>query len=367
MKKSIKIALVSVTAVIWLVVILFFVIPFATSKTAEQKFSEALSEAGIPEDVWRAGKITYIPIFGYIVIDDLEFGEKGSAGSVVAKKVILTLNTKNEPLIAGSVDVRDVKFSLDDSGITIKTFSVKNFSLDKKQFMHSPIEAVKKLDSIQMSDAVFKQREKTFFSLGKFNADLGYTEGKIPIPSSISLKNFVIDLRQFLSFPALRPEYRLSNMELKNSVSGSNYKVDLVIDAANLFAIKSNLGISIPGELSMLSGIDFDEDIKLNSILLTLTDKSLLDHIFELMGIPDGRTKIAEELRDTFITFASMGGIETERFATEAVNFIAKPGKLEIKTNLNSPISFEDIKQNPLAINLSLAINGGKPFVTSNN
>jgi hypothetical protein len=48
----------------------------------------------------------------------------------------------------------------------------------------------------------------------------------------------------------------------------------------------------------------------------------------------------------------------------EVTKFVAKPGKFEIKTNIDSPVNLEEIGQNPLAMNLSLSINGGKPFTT---
>ncbi|MDR1278230.1 MAG: hypothetical protein LBK02_05725 [Treponema sp.] len=62
------------------------------------------------------------------------------------------------------------------------------------------------------------------------------------------------------------------------------------------------------------------------------------------------------------ILSAERSGVDAERFAGEAAKFIAKPGKFKLETN--SPVSFEEIVQNPLAVNASLSINGGKPFTT---
>jgi hypothetical protein len=61
---------------------------------------------------------------------------------------------------------------------------------------------------------------------------------------------------------------------------------------------------------------------------------------------------------------AAMGEVDAERLVDEVTKFIAKPGKFEIKTNIDSPVSLEEIGQNPFAMNLSLSINGGKPFTT---
>jgi hypothetical protein len=221
-----------------------------------------------------------------------------------------------------------------------------------------------------LNDAAFRQSGWTYFSLGRLNTNVGYAEGKTPLPSSVSLKDFMMDVRQFMPLPALRPEYRLSNFDFKNSLSGGVYIVNLVIDGANLFTIKADLGISLPrellasGEITNLARIDYGEDVKINSLVLTYTDKTFLDHVFELAGMPGGRAYAADQLNETFMGLATIGGVDAERFASEATKFIVKPGKFELKTNINSPVSFKDIVRNPFAMNLSLSINGGKPFIT---
>jgi hypothetical protein len=330
---------------------------------------EAIAEAGIPEDMWSIDRAYYVPLFGHVVVKRIKFGESGDA-FLEAKKVTLALNTGREDFFAGSVNARKVSFSTDDTSITVKRFSVNNFSVDTTLFGYSPVEAIKKLGNIRLNNTVFKKKGQTYFSLGRFNVDAGYTEGKIPLPSSVSLKKFTMDVRQFLPLPALRPEYRLSNFDLKNSISSGVSTVNLVINGANLFTLKVDLGLSWPtelfasGEITNLVLIDYKEDVKINSFALTYTDKSFLDHVFELAGVPGGRKSAADQLNETFMTFAAMGGVDAERFASEAAKFIAKPGKFELNTNINSPMSFEDITRNPLATNLSLSINGGKPFTT---
>ena len=142
---------------------------------------------------------------------------------------------------------------------------------------------------------------------------------------------------------------------------------------ADLFLIKADLDISLPneiiasGEIANLALIDFEEDVKLDSISLTLTDKSFIDHVFELAGMAGNREYAAAQLNETLMTFAMMGGLDMQRFVKEATDFIAKPGKIEIRTNLKSPVSFEYISRNPFAINLSLTINGRKPFTIGND
>jgi hypothetical protein len=243
--------------------------------------------------------------------------------------------------------------------------------VDKTLFEYSPVEAVKKLGKIRLNDAVFRQKGRTYFSLGKLDANVGYAEGKIPLPASVSLNDFIIDVRQFMPLPTLRPEYKLSSFTFKNALSGGAYTVNLVIEGANLFTIKVDLGVSLPSELlasgglSNLARIDYDEDVMIDSLVLTYTDKSFLDHVFELAEIPGGRARAADQLNETFEMFAMMGGVDAERFVSEAAKYIAKPGKLELKINGDSPVSFEDITRNPFAMNLSLAINGGKPFITT--
>jgi hypothetical protein len=360
-----------VSVVVAVAGILFVVIPFATSKEAEARLGEALAEAGIPEDMWSADRVYYVPLLGHLVVEKINIGEKGGGAFLEAKKVTLALDTSKEGFFAGSVDAQEVSFSADDSSVIVKSLSVNDFSVDQALFEYSPVEAVKKLGNIRLNDAVFKQTGRTYFSLGSLNANVDYAEGKIPLPSSVSLKEFIVDVRQFMPLPALRPEYRLSSIELKDSLSGSVYTIELAIDGANLFTIKIDLGISLPrellasGEISNLLGSDFGEDVKINSLVLTYTDKSFLDNVFELAGMSDGRESVADQLNETLMMFAVMGGVDAERFVSEVTQFIAKPGKFELKTNINSPVSFVDIIQNPFTMNLSLSINGGKSFTTS--
>jgi hypothetical protein len=368
MKKGVKIAIIPAAVLAAAAVILFAAIPLATSKKAEARLGEVLAETGIPEDMWSVDKAYYVPLVGHLVLEKLVFGERGGA-FLEAKKVTLALDTDRKDILAGSVDAREVSFFAEDARITIKSLSVKDFSVDMALLEYSPAEALKKLGNIRLSDAVFRQEGRRYFSLGELNADVAYTEGEISLSSSVSLKEFVVDIRQFAPLPSLRPEYRFSNIKLKNSFSGNVYMVKLTIDGANLFAIEADLGVSLPRELASgkitdFALIDYGDDVKMDSLSLTYTDKSLLDHIFELAGIPGGRKSTVEQLNTAFMEVAMMGGVDIERFADEAAKFIAKPGKFVLKTNLGSPMSFEDISRNPLAMNLSLSINGGEPFVT---
>jgi hypothetical protein len=367
MKRAVKLIIISAAVVAVAAGVLFVVFPLATSKEAEARLGETLAEAGIPEDMWSVGRAYYVPLLGHLVVEKLEFGERDGA-FLEAKKAILAIDTSREEFFAGSVEVQEVFFSADDTGITIKNLAVNGFSLDKAQFEYSPFEAVKKLENVRLSDAAFRQNGKTYFSLGELSVDAGYAEGKMPSLSLISLKEFAMDFRPFMPLPALRPEYRLSKFELKNSLSGSVYTVNLVIDGANLFTIEANLGIFLPpsilasGEIIDPALIDY---VEMDSLVLTYTDKSFLDHVFELAGMPGGRESAAEELNEMLMMLAMMGGIDAEQFVDEVTNFIAKPGKFELKTNINSPMTFEEISRNPLAMNLSLSINGGKPFTSS--
>jgi hypothetical protein len=213
----------------------------------------------------------------------------------------------------------------------------------------------------------FRQGGQTYFTLEEFDANVGYSEGKIPLPTSITLKNLTADVRRFNSLPALRPDYQISILELKNSLSGGAYKANLIIDVNELFTIKTDLGISFPlgfDGIADFTSMDYEEDVKLDSLTLTYTDKSFLEHIFELAGLPGGREEAVKLLNDSIIMIAEFGGVDAERFVSESAEFFKKPGKLELKTNLESPVSFEDIGRNPFAVNLSLSINGGEPFTT---
>ena len=368
MKNGVKIAVVSVTAVVLAAAILFVVIPLATSKKAEAGLIEAITEAGIPEDMWSFDRAYYLPLFGHLVVENLEFGERGDSFFLEAKKVTLKLVSAGDEIFAGSVDARELSFWADDTAITVKSLAVNDYAVDKTMFEYSPLAAIKKFGNIRLSDAVFRQNGQRYFSLGSLNVNIGYVEGKIPLSSSLSLKEFVVDARQLTFLPALRPEYRLSNFELKNSFSNGLYKTNLTIDGANLFTIKADLGISLPreliasGDISNFALIDNERDLRIASLSLTYTDKSLMDLILEIAEIPGGRASAARELNETLSMFAMMGGIDMERFTNEATQFIAKPGKFELTTNLSSPVSFADISRNPFAINFSLSINGGKPF-----
>jgi hypothetical protein len=367
MGKAVKIALLALAAVAATAAVLFVVVPLATSKEAEARLSEALAEVGIPGDMWSIGRAYYIPVLGHLVVEKLEFGEKGF-DFLEAKKVTLALDTGREDLFMGSVNARDVSFSSTDNNITIKNISVNDFSVDKALFGYSPAAAVKKLGNIYLSEVVFIQQGRTYFSLGTFSANADYTEGEIPFSSSVSLKKFAMDIRPFTPFSSLRPEYRLSNLELKNSLSGGIYMINLVIDGANLFTIKTNLGIALPheilasGKITDLALIDFEEDIKLASFALAYTDKSFLNHVFEFSGMSGSRESVAEQLNEIIMMSTATGGADAEAFAGEVTKFIANPGKFELKTNSDSPVNFEDISRNPTALNVSLSVNGGKPL-----
>jgi hypothetical protein len=256
MKTGVKIATISAAVLAVAVGLLFIVIPFATTKTTEARLAEALAEAGIPEDLWSIGRAYYVPLLGHLVIEKLQFGEKGGDAFLEAKKVTLVIDTDNEDIFSGSVDAEGLSLIADNIGITAKIFSVKNFSVDKALLEYSPIEAIKKLGSIDLSDAVFTQDGQRYFSLKTFNADLGFSEGKIPFSSSISLKDFVVDVRQFAPLPALRREYRLSNFEINNSISRDKFTAKLAVDGANLFTLTSDLGISLPRELLATGNIN---------------------------------------------------------------------------------------------------------------
>ncbi|MFP3089949.1 hypothetical protein LQZ21_06435 [Treponema sp. TIM-1] len=369
MKKPAKIAISVAAAAALVLGVLLVVFPLVTSKAAEARLGEFFTEAGIPEAMWSVDRAYYVPLLGHLVLEKLAFGESDNP-FLEAKKVTLALDTSRENFFAGSVDAREVSFLEDDTGLTIKSLSVNDFSVDTAQFGYAPVEAVKKLGKIRLNDAVFRQKGQTYFSLGRLSADTGYAEGNIPLSSSVSLKDFVLNARQFTPRPAVRPEYRLSNLELKNSLSGGVYTVNLVIDGAQLFTIKVELGLSLPqellasGDITSLALIDYEEDLKINSFAITYTDRSFLDHVFELAGMPGGRELAAEQLNESILMLAMLGGVNAEQFAGEVMKFIAKPEKFELKTNIVSPVSFEEISENPFALNVSLSVNGGKPFTT---
>jgi hypothetical protein len=362
MKKGVKIAAISAAAIAVLLVVLFVVIPSASSKEAEARLSEALSGVGIPEDMWSAERVYYVPVFGYVAVEKFEIG-----GILGVDKIMVTIKTNSEDVFAGSIDAQGVSFSENGTGITVKSLSVKDFSVDTMMFGYNPLESVKKLGKVSMSGAAFRQGGRTYFTLGEFNANVGYSGDKILLPASVILKKLTVDLRRFNSLPDLRPKYQISTLELKNSLSGGAYKISLIIDADDLFTIRTVLGISLPpgfDGMADFTSMDYGEDVKLDSLTLTYTDKSFLEHIFELAGLPGGRENAAELLNESIMMIAELGDIDAERFASESAKFFNKPGKFELKTNLKSPMSFEDIGRNPFAANLSLAINGGKPFTT---
>jgi hypothetical protein len=362
MKKAAKITALSAAAVVVILTILFVIIPFASSGAAKAKLGEALSGAGIPGEAWSAGRIYYVPVFGQVVLKDFEIG-----GVLEARKIILAIKTNSKNIFAGSIDAQGLSFSANSIGIIIDSLSVKDFSVDTLMIGSNPVESVKKLGKVGVSGAVFKQGGRTYFTLGEFNANIGYSEGKNPLPASVTLKKLTADVRRFNSLSALRPEYRISSLELKNSLSGGAYKINLTVDVDDIFTIKSDMGISFPPEFDGITDfvlMDYEEDVKLASLTLSYTDKSFLEHIFEIAGLPGGRENAAELLNDFIMMAAEYGGIDAERFARESAGFFKKPGKLELKTNLKSPVSFEDLSRNPFAANVSLSINGGKPFIS---
>jgi hypothetical protein len=238
---------------------------------------------------------------------------------------------------------------------------VADFSVNTEELMNIGPEGIKKIGKVSVNNVEFN-KDRVSFSLEKLNADIGYSQGTMPSSSAISLKGFAADLRPLGLFASLRPQYKIANLELKNSLSKGIDTVSLVIECPELFNIKTNLGVSYP-YTSFTP--DITGDIKLNSFSFTYTDKSFLNHIFELIGMPSGGESIKALLNAFIVPVAGMGGIDTERFAREAANFFAKPNTLNLTTDIKSPVSIEDIMDNPFALNISLSINGGKPFRTS--
>ena len=369
MKKPVLIAIIAAGAAAVFAAVVFLVIPGVTSNEAERQLKVTFAEAGIPDDMWKAGKVTYVPIVGNLVIEKLEIGNRNSDVYITAGKAVLSLKTNNDEYMAGSVEVQDVSFLSDEVGITAKNISINDFSIDKMLMEYSPAEAIGKLGSVRMSDAVFRLRGRRYVSLGSFSADINYTEGKLPAPS-VTIKDLAMDVRQLMSIPDLRSEYRLSSFEMKNTFTAGVYASVLSMEMASLFALKTDVSIFLPsqlasGDIAAFARIDFEDDIKLNSFSVTYTDRSLLDHVFELAGMGGNRDYFADELYELIMMFAMMGGAELERFVNEATVFIAKPGTLELKTNIGRPLSFYELGQNPFAMNLSFTINGGKPFTAS--
>ena len=369
MNKIVKIAIISAAALGILALVLFVVVPKVTSGGAEARLGEAFAEAGIPDDMWSVGSVQFVPLFNRFVIENLEFGDRYSSEFIRANKVTVSLSSNTDTVFAGSLNTEELTFYADGFYVSVNDLSVNNFSIDKFMLEYSPFEAVKKLDSIRINDAVFRQDGRTYFSLGRLSASLGYTEGYIPLSTSFSLTDLVMDIRPFAEFYGMRPEYRLTKFETKSSISGNVNTVTLAIDGANLFSINTDIRITLPRQLvasrriSDFAMIDFEEDIRLNSFSFTYEDKSLLDHIFDLTGMSSEREYILDDLYDMIMMFAMMGGAEMERLMLEAAGFIERPGKLELRTNFRSPLSFEDVIYDPFAMNLGLSINGGRPFM----
>jgi hypothetical protein len=365
MKKAVKIGLITIIAVVVVAGVLFVVIPLATSNMAEARLGEALGEAGVPEDMWSVGKVRYIPIFGRLIIDEFEMGN----GSLEVDKITLSLSSSRNDLFAGSVYAKGVSLAMDGTEITAKSFSVGNFAIDKTLFDSSPMEALKKLGTVRVSETEFKQNGKLYFSIGRLNADIRHTGGKIILPASLLLKDITVDVRQFIPIRALSPEYQISTLELKNGHSGNVYTTHLTIDAPKFFKMETDVGLSYPGGLIEAMGIvGFTriDDAMLSSLAFTYTDKSVLDHVLNIAGVPGGRAGASDLLDESIMFLDMMGEADTERLASEVKKFLAKPGTFELKTNIKSPVSLEDIGDNPFALNPSLSINGGKPFTISN-
>jgi hypothetical protein len=369
MKKSVKIALISAAVVVVTAGILFVCIPLVTSKQAETKLRETLAEAEIPEEMWSVNRVYYIPLFRHFVVEELEYKENASF-ILKAKKVTLTLDKNSEEIFAGSMVAHAITF-LDDnySSITVKRFSLNDFSIDK-----TPSAALTKLGNIRLNKTVFEHKETTYLSLGRFDIDVDYDKrytysyarpsfySILSFPKSVLLKELIID-EQFISLPESRPKYRFSNIAFVNSFSYKSGIVNLIIDGVNLFKINAVFDISFPSDYP---GFFFNiGEAELNSLSLTYNDKSFLDHFLQLVGISGDRADIVEQLNEPLQTIAMMCGFDTEIFADEAVKFIANPEKLELKTNFDSPMSFEGIIQNPSSAKISLSINGGKPFSAS--
>jgi hypothetical protein len=370
MKKGVKITLISAAVVVVTAGILFVCIPLVTSKQAEAKLRETLAEAEIPEEMWSVNRVYYIPLFRHFIVEKLEF--KDNVGHLIlkAKKVTLTLVKNTEEIFAGSMCAHAITF-LDDnySSITVKSFSLNDFSIDK-----TPSAALTKLGNIRLNKTVFEHDGTTGFSLGRLDINVDYDERYSDSPArpsfysmlsfskSVSLKELIID-EKLISLPELRPKYRFSNIAFVNSFSYKSGIVNLIIDGVNLFKIKAVFDISFPSNdpaFSLLTG-----EAELNSLSLTYNDKSFLSHFLQLFGISSGRAYIAELLNEPLQTIAMMCGFDTASFADEAIKFIAKPEKLELKTDFDSPMSFKDIIQNPSSAKISLSINGGKPFFAS--
>jgi hypothetical protein len=357
MKKNVKIAIMAAAIIIVIIGLFYVLMPFITAKATEERLVKTLSDAGISEEMWNAKRSYYIPLLNHLIVEDFTVGESNDE-FIKVKKITLAIKTNQNNIFAGSVNAEGISFSAGDTVLTSGKFSVVDFSVNTEQLKNMGATGIKKIGKVSVTNVEFKQ-DTVSFSLEKLNADIGYSEGIMPPSSVISLKGFITDLRPLMYFASLRPQYKIANLELKNSLSNGIDTVSLVIECSELFNIKINLDVSYP-YTSFTS--DIIDEIKLNSLSFTYTDKSFLNHIFELIGMPNGGESIQDLLNESIIPFASMGGIDTERFAREAANFIAKPNTLDLKTDIKYPINIEDIMDDPFALKLSLSINGGKPF-----
>jgi hypothetical protein len=371
MKKGLKIAVITVAALVVVAVGVFVVVPQASSKATENKLREAFSSAGIPDDMWDMDKAYYEPLSGNVVVENLRFGEKGEDNSITAKKVILRLKGASKDNFAGSIDAQGVSLKADNDSASAQSFGVHDFSVDTTLFQSAPVKAVKKLGSIQLGNVMIQQKGKAPYSVEKLNVVLNYSEGNIPRSSSISINGLALNMRDFLPQSSPLSNISLSTVALTNSVSGNVDTVNLTIDGNNLCSIKTAMSLTVPQEIlqaddiTKLENIDYNNEIKLNSFSFNYTDKSLLDDIFKLAGMTGSKEEIADQLNQNLSSLASIAGVDGQRFAREASNYIVNPGKLELKTNFASPVSLEDIIQNPLSLKLQLSINGGKPFTTA--
>lgn len=370
MKKAVKVTLLSLAALGALALILLITVPPAISKRAEARLREIFARAGIREDRWSVGKVSYVPLFGHLVLDQFSLGEPEAGFFFNAGKLTLKLQEGGESLAAGSAEARDLSLLAGEAGISAKSFSARNFSLNLALLSESPGEALEKLESLSLGSAVLDREGRPLVSLESLEADLDYAGGRSLSPSVV-VKDLVMDIRDFASHPALRPEYRFTSLEIKNSIAGDAYTSRLSADAAGLFVVDLGLDFSLPheffasGPAGGFSGFDYQRDLKLNSLSLNYTDHAFLDHVFEIAGLSGGREAAAEQLRETFWALGMVGGIDAERFAGEAVRFIAEPGNFEFRANADSPLSFAELQRNPFGAGMSLSINGGEPFTSA--
>jgi hypothetical protein len=144
MKRTVKIAAISVAAIAAILIAFCVVIPLASSKEAEEKLAEALTGAGIPKDMWSAERVYYVPIFGHLVVEKFEIG-----GILETNKIMMAIKTNSEDVIAGTIDAQGLSFSADGIAIIAKSLSVKDFSVNTMMFGYSPLESVKKLGKVR--------------------------------------------------------------------------------------------------------------------------------------------------------------------------------------------------------------------------